>query len=195
MAYGAIVGQQPDTTKIEQKIDNIEKNYVPKSGTTMTGALNMSNHKVSGVANGTDNGDAVNKGQLDAVKNSAASVPFAGVFKLIGHKTGFLEKPSSVNFGQEITLTDKANGQSYIVAYVFPDLGYDYRNSAPLMPVYTKSMAYDTYNNNSVNITDEGSTTLCRIEYKYDDTIVLKNYHSTNRYGPCYYDIYIYETV
>ncbi len=53
MAYGAIVGQSPDTTKIEQKIDDIEKNYVPKSGTTMTGALNMGNHKVSGVANGT----------------------------------------------------------------------------------------------------------------------------------------------
>lgn len=195
MAYGAIVGQSPDTTKIEQKIDDIEKNYVPKSGTTMTGALNMGNHKVSGVANGTDSGDAVNKGQLDEVKNSAASVPFAGVFKLIGHKTGFLEEPSSVNFGQEITLTDKATGKSYIVAYVFPDLGYDYRISAPLIPVYTKSMAYDIYDNDSVNITDGDSTTLCRIEYKYNDTIVLKNYYNTSRYGPCYYDIYIYETV
>lgn len=195
MAYGGILGQTPDTETLEQRVDNIEKDYVSKSGATMSGALNMGNHKVSGVANGTDSGDAVNKGQLDKVKNSAASVPFAGVFKLIGHKTGFLEEPSSVNFGQEITLTDKATGKSYIVAYVFPDLGYDYKKSAPLVPVYTKSMAYDIYDNDSVNITDGDSTVLCRIEYKYNNTIVLKNYFSSNRYGPCYYDIYIYETV
>lgn len=195
MAYGAIVGQSPDTTKIEQNIDNIEKNYVPKSGTTMTGALNMGNHKVSGVANGTSNNDVVNKGQLDEVKNSAASVPFAGVFKLIDHKTGFLEKPSSVNFGKEIILTEKATGSSYIIAYVFPKLGYDYRGSAPLIPICTKSLAYDIYDNDTIVIPGDGSQSLCRIEYKYNDTIVLKNYYNTSKYGPCYYDIYIYETV
>lgn len=39
---------------------------VKKSGDTMSGDLAMGGNKVSGVANGTANADAVNKGQLDA---------------------------------------------------------------------------------------------------------------------------------
>ena len=39
---------------------------VSKSGDSMTGDLAMSGNKVSGVANGTEAADAVNKGQLDA---------------------------------------------------------------------------------------------------------------------------------
>jgi predicted nucleic acid-binding Zn-ribbon protein len=39
---------------------------VSKSGDSMTGDLAMGGNKVSGVANGTDAADAVNKGQLDA---------------------------------------------------------------------------------------------------------------------------------
>ena len=117
MAYGAIVGQSPDTTKIEQKIGNIEKNYVPKSGTTMTGALNMGNHKVSGVANGTDSGDAVNKGQLDEVKNSAASVPFVGSgLTLLQHWTGYLEDDTTV-----YSSTWTGRNKIFILGYFFAD--------------------------------------------------------------------------
>ena len=105
MAYGAIVGQSPDTTKIEQKIDSIEKNYVPKSGTTMTGALNMGNHKVSGVANGTSNNDVVNKGQLDEVKNSAASVPFNKIIRLVAQGQQHIIDSTNVLFRMENTNT------------------------------------------------------------------------------------------
>ena len=38
---------------------------LPKSGGTMTGAIAMGSSKVTGLADGTASGDAVNKGQLD----------------------------------------------------------------------------------------------------------------------------------
>jgi chromosome segregation ATPase len=58
---------------LQTSIDNLESatntaldGKVSKSGDSMTGELAMGGNKVSGVANGTVAGDAVNKGQLDA---------------------------------------------------------------------------------------------------------------------------------
>lgn len=55
---------------LEAKIANLtdgttELPYVKKSGDTMTGALNMQNHKVTNVAAPTETADAVNKGYVD----------------------------------------------------------------------------------------------------------------------------------
>ena len=44
---------------------------LPKAGGTMTGAIAMGNNKITGLGNGTASGDAVNKGQLDAVETKA----------------------------------------------------------------------------------------------------------------------------
>ena len=55
---------------VDSKITNLENGstalpYVKKTGDSMTGALNMSNNKVTNVADPTANGDAVNKKYVD----------------------------------------------------------------------------------------------------------------------------------
>ena len=54
-----------------------------KSGGTMTGAIAMGSNKITGLADGVNDGDAVNKGQLDAAKLGAlkpsGSVTFANL--------------------------------------------------------------------------------------------------------------------
>ena len=57
-------------TSIRQEITNLtngttEMPYVKKSGDTMTGALDMQNHKVTNVAAPTETADAANKGYVD----------------------------------------------------------------------------------------------------------------------------------
>lgn len=54
---------------------------VSKTGDTMSGALAMGSNKVTGLANGTASGDAVNKGQMDtadALKANLANPTFTG---------------------------------------------------------------------------------------------------------------------
>lgn len=51
--------------------------YVAKAGSTMSGALNMGSNKITNVANGTNNNDAVNKSQLDAAIAGIGAVSFA----------------------------------------------------------------------------------------------------------------------
>lgn len=55
---------------VDSKITNLENGstalpYVKKAGDSMTGALSMSNNKVTNVADPTENGDAVNKKYVD----------------------------------------------------------------------------------------------------------------------------------
>ena len=76
----------------EGTIENVP--YVKKAGDTMTGPLAMSEHKITGLKAGTDNGDAVNVKQLDdAIKGLGTVMNFLGAV---------YEKPAS-NTG---TLTD-----------------------------------------------------------------------------------------
>lgn len=61
------------------------ENYLPLSGGTMTGAIAMGNHKVTGLANGTANTDAVTKGQMDtALVNKADASDLADYLKKDG---------------------------------------------------------------------------------------------------------------
>lgn len=52
--------------------------FLKKTGGTMSGAIAMGSQKVTGMANGTASGDAVNKSQLDAAENVKAWVNFNG---------------------------------------------------------------------------------------------------------------------
>ena len=70
---------------IKQEIANLTNGttampYVKKSGDTMTGALNMQNHKVTNVAAPTENGDAVNKSYVDTavsgLTNGTTAMPY-----------------------------------------------------------------------------------------------------------------------
>jgi hypothetical protein len=63
---------------IANVITNVN-NRVAKSGDTMTGALAMSNNKITGLGNGTNTADAVNKGQLDVVGNRPLCVCHARI--------------------------------------------------------------------------------------------------------------------
>ena len=70
---------------IKQEIANLtngttEMPYVKKSGDTMTGALNMQNHKVTNVAAPTETADAANKGYVDTavsgLTNGTTALPY-----------------------------------------------------------------------------------------------------------------------
>ena len=70
---------------IKQEIANLtngttEMPYVKKSGDTMTGALNMQNHKVTNVAAPTETADAANKGYVDTaisgLTNGTTAMPY-----------------------------------------------------------------------------------------------------------------------
>ena len=65
---------ESDIAGIELEIEHIidgttELPYVKKSGDTMTGSLAMSSNKITGVADGADDADAVNVGQLNSAKS------------------------------------------------------------------------------------------------------------------------------
>ena len=86
---------------IKQEIANLtngttEMPYVKKSGDTMTGALNMQNHKVTNVAAPTENGDAVNKSYVDTaisgLTNGTTALPY--VKKAGDTMTGALNLPA-----------------------------------------------------------------------------------------------------
>ena len=63
---------------IKQEIANLP--YVKKSGDTMTGALNMQNHKVTNVAAPSETADAANKGYVDTaisgLTNGTTAMPY-----------------------------------------------------------------------------------------------------------------------
>lgn len=70
---------------IKQEIANLTNGttampYVKKSGDTMTGALNMQNHKVTNVAAPTETADAANKGYVDTavsgLTNGTTALPY-----------------------------------------------------------------------------------------------------------------------
>src|SRR5699024_8644556 len=63
---------------VDSKITGLENGstalpYVKKTGDSMTGALNMSNNKVTSVADPTENGDAVNYKTMNAMKTDLES--------------------------------------------------------------------------------------------------------------------------
>lgn len=86
---------------IKQEIANLTNGttampYVKKSGDTMTGALNMQNHKVTNVAAPTENGDAVNKSYVDTaisgLTDGTTAMPY--VKKAGDTMTGALNLPA-----------------------------------------------------------------------------------------------------
>ena len=86
---------------IKQEIANLTNGttampYVKKSGDTMTGALNMQNHKVTNVAAPTETADAANKGYVDTaisgLTNGTTAMPY--VKKAGDTMTGALNLPA-----------------------------------------------------------------------------------------------------
>ena len=87
---------------IKQEIANLtngttEMPYVKKSGDTMTGALDMQNHKVTNVAAPTETADAANKGYVDTaisgLTNGTTAMPY--VKKAGDTMTGRLNIPDN----------------------------------------------------------------------------------------------------
>lgn len=86
---------------IKQEIENLTNGttampYVKKSGDTMTGALDMQNHKVTNVAAPTETADAANKGYVDTavsgLTNGTTVMPY--VKKAGDTMTGALNLPA-----------------------------------------------------------------------------------------------------
>jgi hypothetical protein len=101
-------------TSAQTALNNSIALKVSKAGDTMTGALAMSNNKVTGLANGTVTADAVNFGQLDTVNTTLTSAvntkltkagdTMSGVLNMGTNKISNLANGTltadAVNFGQ-----------------------------------------------------------------------------------------------
>lgn len=79
----------------ESELSTALSDYVAKSGSTMSGALNMGSNKITNLSNGTDNSDAINKKQLDdaiaglgTVFNLKGSVATAASLPATNNKIG-----------------------------------------------------------------------------------------------------------
>ena len=70
MAYGAILGQTFVTnTQLNSEIKNIQNNYITKVNGELVGPLNANNYSINNLANGVNDGDAVNLLQLNSNLN------------------------------------------------------------------------------------------------------------------------------
>jgi len=78
-----------DSAKMDANFNDVAgglSNAVLRSGSSaMTGALNMASHKIQNVTDGSANGDAVNKGQLETL--SSACVKLSGNQTIADTKT------------------------------------------------------------------------------------------------------------
>lgn len=86
------ISSVPSEYITETELNTALGGYVAKSGSTMSGPLNMGSNKVTNVSAGTANTDAVNKKQLD---DAIAGV--GTVFNLKGSKATVANLPSSGN--------------------------------------------------------------------------------------------------
>lgn len=74
-------------TNAEQSIQQlIDADFLPKSGGTMTGEINMGNHKITNVSAPTSNSDAVNKEYADLIASHGYTLPVATDTELGGVK-------------------------------------------------------------------------------------------------------------
>ncbi|HBI97094.1 MAG: hypothetical protein US83_C0009G0007 [Candidatus Falkowbacteria bacterium GW2011_GWC2_38_22] len=110
--------------------NNLDNDFLAKSGDTMQGDLSMGNRKISDLANPTNNGDAVNKGTLDTaiagvVSNSLGIRDGVGDLKVFCGRT----LPGATNWIQgaqgkyvdiDISAGDFAEGS---MPYVFTTIG------------------------------------------------------------------------
>lgn len=84
MAKGIILGQEPNIDDKLKEINNKFNNYLPLSGGTMNGQINMNNKKITGLSNAVNNTDAVNLQQLNSkissipTPNSTTIVSYQG---------------------------------------------------------------------------------------------------------------------
>lgn len=79
----------PSTYITESELATALAAYLSLAGGTMTGNIAMGSHKITGLANGTSNNDAVNKSQLDAAISGLGSVlTFKGVKSKVSDITG-----------------------------------------------------------------------------------------------------------
>lgn len=90
---------------IQDQIDPIDTTYLKLAGGTMAGAIAMGSNKITGLADGTNVGDAVNKGQMDtaidtdvAAHNVSAAAHtdlFAAKADLVGGKVPASQVPNA----------------------------------------------------------------------------------------------------
>lgn len=110
---GDITNIEGDITNINNALENIEAGktelpYVKKAGDTMSGALNMSNNKVSAVATPTADADAATKKYVDdKVSGASYKLPIASGSTLGGIKVG-----SGLNVTSDGTLSATGTGET-----------------------------------------------------------------------------------
>lgn len=101
----------------ETELNTALDDYVAKSGSTMSGALNMGNNKITNLSNGTNDGDAVNKKQLDdAIAGIGTVFDFKGSVATVANLPSTGNKVGDVYFVEEesvgyIWLTDTLSPQ------------------------------------------------------------------------------------
>lgn len=86
LAVVATTGDYGDLLNIPAPLDISGK--LDKSGGTMSGALSLGSNKITNLASGTNSGDAVNKGQMDAaIAGAGGSSVWGGITGSISNQT------------------------------------------------------------------------------------------------------------
>ena len=108
LATVATTGDYGDLLNIPAPLDISGK--LDKSGGTMSGALSLGSNKITNLASGTDNGDAVNKGQMDAaIAGAGGSSVWGGITGSISNQT---DLQTALN-GKEGSIAAGATTQYY----------------------------------------------------------------------------------
>jgi len=101
---------------------------LPKAGGTMSGPIVMGSSKITGLDDGIDANDAVNKGQLDAAISGIQWRPTVQAFNLIGNLTATLLNGLSPSNGDQYVVTDSGILTSGSVSVVAGDV-VEYQDS------------------------------------------------------------------
>lgn len=139
-----------DTYTIPTKTSDLtnDSNFMESTGATMSGNLAMGSHKITGLANGTANTDAVNKKQVeDMIADLGEVLDFKGAVQTVA------DLPSTGNRGGDVYFV-RSLGAMYVWvetgtggAYEWDEMGEHYDMSgyieAPSSPTTGDFLVWD----------------------------------------------------
>lgn len=115
MAYGGILGQNPDLTDYALKTDL--NSYLLLNGGSMSGNINMNNNFISGLPTPTTNDQAVNKEYADnlSAQQNYFQLPTTSNYSFLGNKNIVLNNGT---FSSNYIQIPHLNESNYVVCYI-----------------------------------------------------------------------------
>ena len=166
---------QQDTEIANLKNGSTALPYVKKAGDSMTGALNMSNNKVTNVADPTANGDAVNKKYVDDKATETETTLKEYVDSQTGNKgeNGHLQFINSAKLSaySSVTITRESGADYCFTEFINIELRSDFHGGAVLSDwngTIEKHNAYSiAVNASEIKITNASAAPAIVTVYKF----------------------------